>query len=173
MEFMSVIRSRRSIRAFTSQAIEPEALTAIMKAIQSSPTAGNLQAYKVYAVESPEKIKALSKTTRGQDWIASAPVVLVFCSDPPRSETKYSERGRDLYCLVDTTIAITIAHLAAVAQGLGSTMVGAFNEAEAAKIIGARPPIQPHLMLPIGHPAEKPEPTSRRPLDELIMRVQK
>ncbi len=170
MEFMNVIRTRRSIRAFSSQEIEPDALTSILKAIRSCPTAGNLQAYKVYVIEAPEKIKALSKAASDQDWIAGAPAVLVFCIDPKQSETKYGKRGRDLYCLIDATIAITVGHLATVAQGLGSTMVGAFNEAAVAKIIGLPSHLKPHLILPIGHPAEEPEPTSRRPLDELIER---
>jgi nitroreductase len=75
-----------------------------------------------------------------------------------------------LYCLQDTTIAATFAHLAAFALGLGSVMVGAFNEREVGRIIGAPPSHRPILLLPLGYPDENPEATDRRSIDEFVIR---
>lgn len=146
-------------------------MTPLLKAIQSSPTAGNLQAYQIYLVESPDKIQALAVAAYNQTCVSGAPAVLVFCTDPPRSVATYGDRGRDLYCIQDTTIAATIAHLAVVAQGLGSVMVGAFKPDEVAGIINAPPHQVPILMLPLGHPNEIPVPTPRRSLDDLVVRL--
>jgi nitroreductase len=171
MEFFHVIRNRHSVRVFTEQPIEPDVLTPIFKAIQSAPTAGNLQAYQVYMTDTPEKITALGKAAYDQTCVSGATAVLVFCTDAPRSEDKYKERGRELYCIIDTTIAATIGHLAAVAQGLGSVMVGAFKPDEVAGIVGAPSYQVPILMLPLGYPNEEPEATSRRSMDDLFKRV--
>jgi nitroreductase len=171
MEFFDVIRSRKSVRIFTSREIESDIITPLLKAIQTAPTAGNLQAYQIYLVESPDKIKALGKAAYDQTCVSGAKAVLVFCTDAPRSTGTYGDRGRDLYCIQDTTIAATIAHLAAVALGLGSVMVGAFKDAEVSQIIGAPVQQNPILMLPMGYPNEEPAPTSRRSLDDLVVRV--
>lgn len=171
MEFFDVIRSRRSVRVFTTKEIEADIITPLLKAVRTAPTAGNLQAYQVYLVESPEKIEALGKAAYDQTCVSGAKAILVFCTDAPRSTGTYGDRGRDLYCIQDTTIAATIAHLAAVALGLGSVMVGAFKDAEVAQIVGAPVQQTPIIMLPLGYPNEEPVPTSRRSLDDLVIRV--
>jgi len=51
-------------------------------------------------------------------------------------------------------------------------MVGAFNEAEVARIIDAPATQIPILLLPLGYPDETPVPTSRRSLDEIVIRRQ-
>ncbi len=171
MDFFDVIRKRQSIRAYKKAVIEPDVITRLLEAIRTAPTAGNLQAYQVYVVESPEKIKALTAASMGQECVRDARAVLVFCADAPRSVSKYGERGRDLYCIQDTTIAATIAHLAATALGLGSVLVGAFNEDAAAKVVGAPRRQRPILMIPLGYPNERPARTDRRPLNDLIVRL--
>jgi len=170
MEFFDVVNARQSIRAYRPKKIEPEVMTRLLEAMRTAPTAGNLQAYQVYLVESPEKIQSLAGAAHGQECVSGAPAVLVICTDAPRS-AKYGSRGQTLYCIQDVTIAATIAHLAATALGLGSVMVGAFNEDEAAKVVGVPSHHRPILMLPVGYPNETPARTSRRPLDDLVIRM--
>lgn len=171
MEFFDVIARRQSIRAYQPKPIDDETISRLLEAIRTAPTAGNLQAYQVYLVRTPDKIKALTKASKDQECVAKAAAVLVFCADAPRSIGKYGDRGRDLYCIQDTTIAATIAHLAATALGLGSVLVGAFKEDEAAAAVGAPPHQRPITMLPLGYPAEQPARTDRRALDNLVVRV--
>jgi nitroreductase len=168
MEFFEVLRARRSIRRFQPQAVSRETITQVLDAVRSAPTAGNLQAYHVYVVQNPRMIRGLTDASDGQECVAQAACVLVFCTDAPRSEVRYKERGRTLYCIQDTTIAATFAHVAATALGLGSVLVGAFDESRVAKTIGASVSHRPLLMLPLGYPAESPEPTERRALDEMV-----
>ena len=98
----------------------------------------------------------------------SAPVVLAFCAHPRRSAAKYGRRGEELYCVQDATIACAYAQLAATALGLGSVWVGAFDTDAVAQAIGARRDWRPVALLPIGYPAESPEATPRRSLNELV-----
>ena len=170
MEFFDTINARRSVRKFRQEAVPDEILTRLLETVRTSPTAGNLQAYHVYLVQRPEMIRALADAAFGQECVANAPCVLVFCTDAPRSAVKYKERGTTLYCIQDATIAATLGHMAATALGLGSVMVGAFNEDRAARVIEADPAHRPLLMLPVGYPGESPVPTERRALQEMVNR---
>ncbi|MFC1476018.1 nitroreductase family protein [Candidatus Zixiibacteriota bacterium] len=170
MDFFDVVKTRQSVRAFKKQKVDPETLTRLLEAIRSSPTAGNLQAYQVYLVETPSTIKALGKAAYDQECVSRAPVVLVFCADGERSQVKYKARGMTLYCLQDTTIAATFGHLAATALGLGSVLVGAFKEVEVSQLVNAPPSQRPILLLPVGHPDEIPAATERRSLADLVIR---
>jgi len=171
LSIFEVFEKRRSVRAFKSQKIERDVMIELLQAVGSAPTAGNLQAYHIYLAETPEKIRVLAKASYNQACVLNAPAVLIFTADQKQSSKEYGERGKNLYCVQDATIAAAFAHLAAVALGLGSVMVGAFNTGEVSRIIGA-PDVQiPVLMLPLGYPDEIPSPTSRRPFEEMVTSI--
>ncbi len=169
VHLFEAFKLRTSIRAFKTRTIEKEVMAEVLKAVRSAPSAGNLQAYQVYVVDTPSKIETLGKAAYNQTCVSGAPAVLVFCIDPPHSAATYGDRGRTLYCVQDATIAATFAHLAAVGLGLGSVMVGAFRETDVARIIGAPATQLPILLLPLGYADEAPIPTSRRPLDDIVV----
>jgi len=112
--------------------------------------------------------QALVEACHQQQFIAEAPVCLVFCADPARSASVFGERGAKLYALQDSTIAATYAQLAIVAAGLGSTWVGYFEEDKILETLKLEPGLVPVALLSLGYPAELPEPSSRRRLDEVV-----
>ena len=67
MEFFETINARRSVRKFRQEAIPDDIITRLLEAIRTAPTAGNLQAYHVYLVQTPEMIKALAAAAFGQE----------------------------------------------------------------------------------------------------------
>jgi nitroreductase len=101
-----------------------------------------------------------------------APIVLVFCTHAGRSAIRYGDRGVDLYCVQDTTIACTFAMLAATALGLSTVWMGAFDEDEVRYIINAPRACRPVAMLPIGYAAESSRIPPRRSLHDLVHQVQ-
>ena len=103
--------------------------------------------------------------------MAQAPVVLVFCAHAARSAGKYGQRGADLYCIQDATIACTFAMLSATALELSTVWVGAFDEGKVSRIINAPQAHRPVAMLPIGYAAEEPRIKGRRSLSDLVHRV--
>ncbi len=127
-----------------------------------------MQAYEIYVTRDSDIKNALAKAAWNQDFLADAPVVLIFCTHPARSATRYGERGRRFYCLQDTTIAVAYAQLAATALGLASCWVGAFDDQSVARAIKLPPGQQPVALLPIGYPAESPLRTPRRSLTGLV-----
>lgn len=168
MEFFEVVKERQSIRAYTDELIEPGKLQQILEAINRAPSAGNLQAYEVYAVCDAKHKAALVQAAGDQEFLAQAPIVLVFCAHAARSAERYGRRGVNLYSVQDATIACTFAMLAATALGLATVWVGAFDEQDVARVIDAPEDHRPVAMLPIGHAAETPRRRSRRDLKELV-----
>ncbi len=167
MDFFETVRARHSIRAFTAEPVEAEQIHTILQAASRAPSAGNLQAYEIYVVADRGALGRLTRAALDQPCIAQAALALVFCAHPARSAGKYGQRGKALYSVQDATIACVYAQLAATALGLASVWIGAFDEEGARKALGLEEGLRPVAILPIGHAAEKPEVTSRRPLTTL------
>jgi len=122
-------------------------------------------------VQDENKKRELALASFAQSFVAEAPVVLVFCANPGRSEKRYGKRGKNLYCIQDATIAAAYAQLAAVDLGLGSCWVGAFDEKEVLRILGNPEGLIPVAIIPIGYPAEQPPSTGRRKLEDIVHKV--
>jgi nitroreductase len=167
MEFFDVIKNRHSIRTFSNQPVEDEKLQHILETANLAPSAGNLQAYEIYVVTDAKKRDGLSCAALAQEYVAVAPVALVFCTHPELTEGRYTERGTRLYTVQDATIACSFAMLAATNLGLGSVWVGTFDEKVVRLVIGAPDSQVPVVILAIGYAAEFPEQHPRRPLDQL------
>lgn len=170
MEFFDVVQRRHSVRAYEPRPVDEETLNTILECANRAPSAGNLQAYEIVAVTDPKTRQALARAALDQEFITQAPAVLVFLQHPRRSAIRYGERGTDLYSLQDATIACAYAQLAATAAGLASCWVGAFEEEPIRSLLKAPAGVRPVALLPLGYPAEAPEPTRRRRLSDLTRR---
>jgi nitroreductase len=167
VDLFEAIKRRRSVRAFAPGAVEEEKVAQVLAAANAAPSAGNLQGYEIFRVARQEERAALARAALDQLFIAQAPVVLVFCANQARSAAKYRERGAKLYAIQDATIACAFAMLAATALGLGTVWIGAFDDGQVARVLGLRD-LLPVALLPIGYPAEAPEPAPRRSLADLV-----
>lgn len=168
MDFFQTIHTRQSVRAYQAKPVEAEQLQTILSAANQSPSAGNLQAYEIIIVRDTATIRRLAKASFNQDFMAQAPVVLVFCADPARSGAKYGRAGEELYSVQDAIIAVAYAQLAATALGLATCWIGAFRAEEVAQLLGLRAGLRPIALLPVGWPAETPPRTPRRELSDLV-----
>ena len=171
MQFFDVVRERHSMRAYSAQPIEPANLQQILETINRAPSAGNLQAFEVYVVTDIQHKAALVEASYVQEFLAQAPLVLIFCAHAARSADRYGKRGIDLYSVQDATIACTFAMLSATALGLSTVWVGAFDEEAVRRIIGVSQALRPVAMLPVGYAAASPRLRPRRNLDDLVHQV--
>ena len=171
MQFFEVIKNRHSIRAFLDKPVEEEKIQKILKTANAAPSAGDLQAYRIILVKDRKIKDKLVEAALGQSFISEAPIVLVFLADPNPSASRYSERGRNLYCIQDATIACSYAQLAATELGLGACWIGAFDTEEVKNVLEITEDLIPIAILPIGYPAEKPDSTPRRQLENLVKEI--
>jgi len=168
LNVFEAIKTRRSIRAFTSEEVSDGEIEKILDAARWAPSAGNIQPWIFVIVKNPEAKRRLSEAALNQFFIEEAPVVIVACADQERSRRGYGSRGANLYCIQDTAAAIQNILLAAHALGLGACWVGAFDEEEARRILRVPGGVRPVAIIPIGHPAEKPRMIFKRPLSDIV-----
>ncbi|MBI5395625.1 MAG: nitroreductase family protein [Verrucomicrobia bacterium] len=168
MDMFEAVKARQSVRAYQAKEIEPDKLQAILAAVNQAPSAGDLQAYEVYLVRDGETKRALAKAALGQDFIAQAPMALVFAANPARATARYGSRGEQLYCVQDATVAVAYAQLAATALGLATCWVGAFEDEEVTRIMKLPAGQRPVAILPVGYAAETPRRTPRRALTDIV-----
>lgn len=168
MEFFQLIEGRHSTRGYVSTPVEEPKLQQILTAANRAPSAGNKQGYEIYVVRSLEQRQALVKAAGDQEFLAEAPLVLIFCTHPARLVEWYQERGTSLYAIQDATIACTFAMLAASDLGLSTVWVGAFDEQSVRQAANIPPERRPVAMLPIGYAGAAPRLTPRRDLGDLV-----
>jgi nitroreductase len=152
---LDVFKKRHSVRSFQARKPGSDQLREILDAADSAPSAGGLKAREVFVVTDEETKKQLVRAALGQEFIAEAPVVLVFWAVESRSAAKYGERGRALFSVQDATIAASFAWLQAVGSGLGACWVGAFDDDAVRNIFrkDIKRGWRPIALMPIGYPA--------------------
>ena len=168
-DFFATVRHRHSVRKYqTDMPVEREKLHAILEMACAAPSAGDLQAYHIEVVTAQGDRDALRAAAGDQAFISEAPVCLVFCTDAARSAQRFGTRGETLYTVQDATIAAAYAQLAIVAAGMGSTWVGNFDAAQVRQALNIPAGLTPVALLSVGYPAELPEATGRRRIDEVV-----
>jgi SagB-type dehydrogenase family enzyme len=109
------------------------------------------QRHRLVAGAAGDARAAVARAALGQDWVAEAPVVLVLAGVYQRTARKYGERA-PRYVHMEVGHAAQNVYLQAAALGLGTTMVGAFRDAELARVVGLTGQEKPLGILPVGTP---------------------
>ncbi|MBU1499309.1 nitroreductase family protein [Patescibacteria group bacterium] len=167
MNFEDVVKNRKSVRKFQEKPIEKEKIKKILELVNLAPSAGNLQAYKIFVVKDKKKIKLIGANVGGiqRNFDNLSPIIFIFCANPDESALRYEDRGKKLYAVQDATIACSYAQLIAVSLGLGSCWVGSFDEKIIQEIL--QTDLLPIAILPLGYPAETPPCRPRKSLNQL------
>ena len=87
-----------------------------------------------------------------QHFIAEAPCIFAVSAIFERSTERYQERGRVRYVPMDVGHATENLTLQAVALGLGSVSVGAFDDDAVKRVLALPDREEPMYLIPVGHP---------------------
>lgn len=87
-----------------------------------------------------------------QGSIRSAPAIVICCAVFRRVTESYGRRGVQ-YVYMEAGHAIQNAALQAISLGLGSVVIGAFNDNDVKHILNLNADEEPLLLLPVGNPA--------------------
>lgn len=93
----------------------------------------------------------LARAALDQGFIANAPMDIVVCALYPRTSYRYGRRG-ERYVHIEVGHVGENIHLQAVALGLATVEVGAFDDEEVRKVLGLEEQIKPLYIMPIGKP---------------------
>ncbi len=159
MNAIEAIKSRRSVREYTGKPVPRAVLEDIVDCGRLAASARNVQPWDFVVVTEPARLKAVARATgvNGPFIAEAAACVVVLCQD-----TKY--------CLEDGSAATQNLIVAARAHGLGSCWVAGdkkpFAE-EVRRMVGAPASHKLIALVPLGWPAEHPQP-KKRPLSSVL-----
>jgi nitroreductase len=171
-QVLNTILTRRSVRAFLPDPIPPEHLDQLIDALRWAPSAGNRQPWHFYLILNRQIKQSLVHAAYGQTFLAEAPVVFVICALPGKSASRYGSRGRDLYVYQDTATAAENLMLTAVDLNYGCCWVGAFDEQAVIQTLNLPKGYRPVAIVPVGTPGEKPSPTPRAAVNEILTKLE-
>ncbi len=167
MEFYEVINKRRSIRAYKKDPVEDSKLSRILNAARLAPTAANRQPFSLIVVKD-EETKLKLKDAYSQEWFFTAPVIVCACALPDEAWKRNDGKG---YVDVDVAIAMDHLILAASAEGLGTCWIAAFKPEVVREVLNIPDNMEPLVLTPLGYPETIPEPTFRKPLEEMVREI--
>lgn len=100
-------------------------------------------------VASGDRRRALAAAALEQDWLASAPVSLLIAAVLERLTRRYRTRAEQ-YVHFEAGCAAQNVALQAEALGLGTVVVGAFDDAEVGRVAALSAGERPLAILPVG-----------------------
>ena len=112
--FMSLIQKRRSIRKYLKKDVEAEKTSMLIEAALRAPSSQNLQPWEFIVVTDRDSLDKLSRAKpHGAASLRNAPLGIVVCADPDRSDT----------WIEDSSIASIFIQLAAESLGFGNCWI--------------------------------------------------
>ncbi|HLC47370.1 MAG TPA: nitroreductase family protein [Candidatus Nanoarchaeia archaeon] len=156
---LDIIKKRRSIRKYLELPLEWDKVVSILEAGRHAPSAGNLQHRKFIVVTDPAKKRIIAEACLKQYWMEGASAIIVICSMTEKPEQLYGERGKEIYSIEDCAMAAQNMILMAHDLGIGSCVVGAFEEEMMRDALSIPSRARPILAITLGYPDEVvPEP---------------
>lgn len=170
------IVGRRSIRKFKSDAVSHELLSEIVETASYAPSWKHTQITRYIAVEGALKDKIAKECTSmyppNGDIIAAAPVLMAVTIIKNRSgyerDGSFSTPRGDGWQMYDAGIASQSLCLAAYEQGLGSVILGLFDQSAAETLLQLPEDRELAALIPIGYPNETPAAPRRKSVEELL-----
>ena len=161
MNVLEAIKSRRSVRSYSSRAIPAGVMNRMREALRCAPSACNFQPLRFIFVTDSDLRTKVSKAANDQLWMAAAPVIVAGCGLPGRAYKEMGGSGNSIE--IDVAIALDHLTLAAVAEGLGTCWIGAFDEKKVKRLLGVPRQARVVAMTPLGYPSS---PDLIRPIDQ-------
>lgn len=169
------IIGRRSIRKFTDQPVSHELLSQIVETASYAPSWKHTQIVRYIAVEGEQKDKLAACTSTYPNngaIMANAPMVIAVTIIKGRSgferDGSYTTERGDSWQMFDAGVASEAFCLAAYEQGLGTVIMGIFDQQEASKLLQIPDDRDLIALIPIGYPDESPIAPRRKSVEDLL-----
>ncbi len=198
MDLQHFLRTRRSIRRFTTDPVPDSVIQTILATATFAPSAHNRQPWRFVVITdcaikhalaeamaldferdltrdnlSPEKIQAQIK--RSKERITSAPVAILLCLDMSEMDLYPDEkRNHAEYIMAVQSVAAAGVQLllAAHAEGLGGVWAcwPLFAQETIQKTLNISETWEPQAIMFVGYPVDIPEARERKLLEDVVLR---
>ncbi len=170
MNFREIAQQRYSCRKYDeTRPVEQEKLDAILESGMLSPSACNSQPYHI-TVCTGEKAKAAGKCAQGMGmngFATEAPILLVISEKPyNRTAAVGAKLKHNDYRSIDIGILTAYLTAEATAQGLGTCILGWFDNDKLKKLCGLEGDVR--LLVTVGYATDTLRPKKRKEKEELV-----
>ncbi|MBI9053613.1 MAG: nitroreductase family protein [Bacteroidales bacterium] len=173
-EFLDLVKYRQSDRAYLSTAIEEEKIERILEAAQLAPSACNAQPWTFIVINNQELKNKIADSTSSKvlgmnHFTKQAPIHIVIVEERANFTSSAGSliKGKH-FPLIDIGIAAEHICLQAAAEGLGSCMLGWFDEKKVKTLLNIPKSKRVPLIITIGYPEKETREKRRKNLDEIV-----
>ncbi|MDR1683799.1 MAG: nitroreductase family protein [Candidatus Symbiothrix sp.] len=172
MNFSELIKQRQSNRSYQSKPVEQEKIEQCLEAARLAPSANNAQSWTFVVVDEPELKNRVGESVARlgmNQFVNQAPVLIAVVVEKPIFLTRLGSmvQNKD-YPLIDIGIAVEHICLQAADLGLGSCIVGWFNENDIKKLLNIPRDKRLALIVALGYPKDVPREKRRKLREEVI-----
>ncbi len=177
MEFEACVKERRSVRRFTEEPVDHETIEKIIDLARFSPSWKNTQTTRYYVIENEDMIRKICEDAvlgfeGNQKTLSKAKQLVVVATVNKRCgyerDGSFTTSKEDRWEMFDAGIATQTFSLAAHSLGVGSVMMGIFDDAKIAEIIELPEGQTVSCLLAIGYPKFTPDPVPRKEVADLL-----
>ena len=174
MKFLDLVKKRQSVRKYLNKPVEREKVEHCLEAARLAPSANNSQPWSFIVVDDPKLKEAVARKTFDRvisfnRFSLQAPVLILLLSERPSFFSRMGSVVKDKQFNL-TDIGITAEHLClqAVEEGLGTCILGWFNEKEVKKLVNIPQQIRVELIITMGYPmSDEIQPKDRKEINQI------
>lgn len=174
MQLIDLFLQHRSIRKYTSKAIDQDLLERILLAGQAAATSSFAQAYSLIRITDSHLRRKLAELSGNQSYVADCAEFFVCCADLARNHAACQQAGVSadpgymeqlIIATVDTSLMAQNMVIAAESENLGTCYIGGIrnNPQQVSDLLDLPDFVYPVFGLCLGYPAHNPETKPRLP----------
>lgn len=174
MTFLDLVKQRQSVRRYADRPVEREKIERCLEAARLAPSTSNSQPWKFIVVEEPRLRSAVAGETVApfrafNTFTHEVPVLVAVMVDGANLEANTGKVLRRFnYSLIDLGIATEHFCLQAAELGLGTCILGWFDERAVKKLLHVPRSRRVYLIVALGYPQEDTvRPKRRKALEEI------
>ena len=175
MNMTECIKTRRSIRKYGAERVDHSVLESIISTAAFSPSWKNTQITRYIAIEDTSIIQEIADkfTPEFNSNIVSQVSTLIavtFIKNRCGFERdgSYSTKKEDRWQMFDVGVACQTFCLAAHEQGLGTVIMGIWDEDGITELLNIPENQELAALIAIGYPAEEPSAPKRKSVEDLL-----
>ena len=199
MKFLELNKKRHAVKSFSDRPLDIKDVRTAIEIATLAPSAHNIQPWKFVLVEEKKEALASLAFGGNYDQVQSAPLSIVLFADTdlklrarkiariggkslpeedlqyflqnlPAEFDRFSAEDLNSYLSLNTGLVALNLVLALTDQGIASNMILGFDKEKVNEALDIDKRFRPELMITVGYSQDKPEPSYRLPVDELIER---
>lgn len=172
MDFIKLSEKRFSCRSYMNTPVKRREIDACLEAARLAPSACNCQPWRYVVADNPLLVKKLAPLMQIEGspinrFSGEVPVFVVVIEKPMDLRRPGSEWLRENYSEFDIGLSVGQFCLAAAEQGLGSCIMGQFQEQPIKELLNVPEDYIVQLVIALGHCATEPRAKVRMPMDSM------